>query len=158
MQQELLKLYKWLLCNKLTLNISKTHDIIFHRAKHKIFEINIEINKMVIEQVKYTKFEGEIIDNNLDWYKHISYINSKIAKGVGIICRAKKYFSTTALIQLYKTFIFPYLIYCVEVWGNTLSIHLTPLLKIQNKILMIIAYTYHHVNNDQLYYNTGILP
>ena len=35
---------------------------------------------------------------------------------------------------------------------------MTPLLKIQNKILRIITYTYHHVNNDQLYYNTGILP
>ena len=112
MQQELLKLHTWLLCNKLTLNISKTH---------------------------YIK-------------------NSKIAKGVGIICRAKKYFSITALIQLYNAFIYPYLIYCVEVWGNALSIHLTPLLKIQNKILRIITYTHHHVNNDQLYYNTGILP
>ena len=56
MQQELLKLHKWLLCNKLTLNISKTHYIIFHRAKHFFkYEIDIEINKMVIEQVKYTK-------------------------------------------------------------------------------------------------------
>ena len=158
MQQELLKLHTWLLCNKLTLNISKTHYIIFHRAKHKKYEINIDINKIVIEQVKYTKFLGVIIDDNLDWSNHISYINSKIAKGVGIICRAKKYFSITALIQLYNAFIYPYLIYCVEVWGNALSIHLTPLLKIQNKILRIITYTHHHVNNDQLYYNTGILP
>ena len=35
---------------------------------------------MVIEQVKYTKFLGVIIDDNLDWSNHISYINSKIAK------------------------------------------------------------------------------
>ena len=131
--------------------------MIFHRAKHKKYEINIEINKIVIEHVKYTKFLGVIIDDNLDWSNHISYINSKIAKGVGIICRAKKYFSITALIQLYNACVCPYLIYCVEVWGNALSIHLTPLLKIQNKI-RIITYTYHHVNNDQLYYNTGILP
>ena len=158
MQQELLKLHTWLLCNKLTLNISKTHYIIFHRAKHKKIEINIEINEIVIEQVKYTKFLGVIIADNLDWSDHISYINPKIAKGVGIICRAKKYFSITALIQLYNAFIYPYLIYYVEVWGNALSIHLTPLLKIQNKILRIVTYTYHHVNNDQLYYNTGILP
>ena len=113
---------------------------------------------MVIEQVKYTKFLGVIIDDNLDWSNHISYINSKIAKGVGIICRAKKYFNITALTQLYNAFIYPYLIYCVEVWGNALSIHLTSLLKMQNKILRIITYTYHHVNNDQLYYSTGILP
>ena len=35
MQLELTKLYNWLLANKLTLNISKTHFMVFHRAKHK---------------------------------------------------------------------------------------------------------------------------
>ena len=112
---------------------------------------------MAIEQVKHTKFLGVIFDDNLNWSNHISYINSKIAKGVGIICRAKKYFTTTALINLYNAFIFPYLIYCVEVWGNALSIHLTPLLKLQNKILRIITFTYHRIDKDKLYYNTGIL-
>ena len=76
------------------------------------------------------------------WTNHISYINSKIAKGVGIFCRAKKCFTTTALININNAFIFPCLIDCVEVWGNTLSIYLTSLLKVQNKILSIITFTY----------------
>ena len=66
MQLELSKLYNWLLANKLTLNISKTHFIVFHRAKHKNYNINIEINKVVIEQVKHTTFLGVIFDDNLD--------------------------------------------------------------------------------------------
>ena len=66
--------------------------------------------------------------------------------------------NTKALIQLYNAFILPYLIYCVEVWGNALSIQLKPLLKLQNKIIRIITYTFNHVNKDELYYNTGILP
>ena len=65
---------------------------------------------------------GVIFDDNLDWCIHISYINSKIAKGACIICKAKKYFTTTTLINLYNAFILPYLIDCVEVCGNTLSI------------------------------------
>ena len=128
MQLELTKLYNWLLANKLTPNISKTHFMVFHRAKQKNYKMNIEINKVVIEQVKHTQFLGVIFDDNLNWSNHISYINSKIAKGVGIICRAKKYFTTTALVNLYYAFIFPYLIYCVKVWANALIIHLTPLL------------------------------
>ena len=151
MQFELSKLYNWLLANKLTPNISKTHFMVFHRAKHKKYKLNIEINKVVIQQVKHTKCLGIIFDDNLDWSNHISYINSKIAKGVGIICRAKKYFTTTALINIYNVFIFPYLIYCFEVWGNALSIHLTPLLKSQNKILRIITFTYHLIDKDQLF-------
>ena len=91
----------------------------------------------------------------MDWSNHISYINSKIAKGVGIICRAKKYFNTSALINLYNEFVFPYLIYCVEVWGNALSTHIQPLIKLQNKIVRIITSSSH--TTDQLYENTGIL-
>ena len=100
MQLELSKLYNWLLANKLTLNIHTTNFMVFNRAKHKNYKMNIEINKVVIEQVKHTQILGVIFDDNLDWSNHISYINLKIAKGVGIICRAKKYFTTTALINL----------------------------------------------------------
>ena len=52
---ELSKLYEWLIVNKLTLNVSKTHFIVFHRAKHKNYKIKIKINRVFIEQVKHTK-------------------------------------------------------------------------------------------------------
>ena len=74
---KLSKLYTWLLANKLTLNISKTHFMVFHRAKHKKYKIVIEINSIPIEQVRHTKFLGVIFDDNLDWSNHISYINTK---------------------------------------------------------------------------------
>ena len=35
---------------------------------------------------------------------------------------------------------------------------LKPLLKLQNKILLIITLTYHPIDKDRLYYSTGILP
>ena len=94
------------------------------------------INKVPIEQVEHTKFLGVIFDDRLEWSNHITYINTKIAKGVGIICRAKKYSNTSALlINFYNAFVFPYLIYCVEIWGNALSIHIQSLIKLQNKIV-----------------------
>ena len=153
---EFKKLYDWLLANKLTLNIAKTHFMIFHRARQRKHMINIKINKVQIEQTKHTKFLGVIFDDNLCWSNHISYINRKIAKGIGIICRAKKHFNTSALINLYNAFVFPYLIYCVEVWGNALSTHKQPLVKLQNKIVRIITYSYH--TTEQLYTITRILP
>ena len=67
------------------------------QTKHKKYKIVIEINNIPIEQVRRTKFLCVIFDDNLDWSNHISYINTKIAKGIGIICRAKKlsfYYST----------------------------------------------------------------
>ena len=102
----------------------------FHRAKHKHMDVKLCINKVPIQQVDNTKFLGVIIDENLYWSNYISYINSKIANGIGIICRARKLFSKSPLINIYYAFIFPYLIYCVEVWGNALNNHTQPLIKL----------------------------
>ena len=52
------------------------------------------------------------------------------------------YFNNSVLINLYNTVVFPYLIYCVEVWGNALSTHIQPLIKLQNNIVRIITYSY----------------
>ena len=117
--------------NKLTLNLSKTHFLVLYRAKHKRNNISISLNSVPLEQVNHTNFLGVVIDNKLDWSNHISYIKAEIAKGVGIICKAKKYFPSSALIDVYNIFILPYMIYCVEVWGNALSIHIHPLIKLQ---------------------------
>ena len=69
-----------------------------------------------------------------------TYINTKIAKGIGICLKSKKYFSATALMNLYHAFKFPYLIYCVEVRVcNALGKHVQPLINLQNKILKIIT-------------------
>ena len=113
--------------------------MVYHRAKHKNMDVKLCINMVPIQQVDNTKFLRLIINDNLNWSNHISYINSKIAKGISIICRARKFFSKLALINLYNAFIFPYLIYCLEVWGNALSTHTQPFIKILNKIIRIIT-------------------
>ena len=48
---ELDKLYAWLQSNKLTLNLLKTHYMVFHRAKHKHVDVKLCINKVPIQQV-----------------------------------------------------------------------------------------------------------
>ena len=62
---------------------------------------NMCINDVPTQQVDNTEFLGVINDDDLNWSNHISYINSKIAKGIGIICKARKFFSKLALINLY---------------------------------------------------------
>ena len=43
---ELDKLYAWLQSNKLTLNLLKTHYMVFHRAKHKHMDVKLCMNKV----------------------------------------------------------------------------------------------------------------
>ena len=125
--------------------------MVFHRAKHKHMDVKLCINKVLIQQVDNTKFLGVIIDDNLNWSIHISYINSKIAKRISIISRVRKFFSKSVLINLYYTFIFPYLIYCVNVWGNALSTHTQPIIKLQNKIIRIITNSYFLTSSEKNY-------
>ena len=74
--------------------------MVVHRVKYKNMDVKLCIHKVPIQHVDNTKFIGVIIDDNLNWSYHISYTNSKIAKGIGIICRARKFFSKSALINL----------------------------------------------------------
>ena len=84
-----------------------------------------------VQYVSTTKFIGVIIDNKLKWNDHIIYIKNEISKSIGIISKMRQYFDRTTLKKLYNTFVFPYLIYCCEIWGNTACSYLDPLIKLQ---------------------------
>ena len=64
MNHELRKIASWLSANKLSLNIKKTHFIIFKsRGKKPNQNVSVKINGQPIEQVKNTKFLGLYIDD-----------------------------------------------------------------------------------------------
>ena len=69
----------------------------------------------IIKESSHIKYLSVILDNKLIWSEYIGYVKNKLAKGIGIICKARKYLTKKALLTLYNTFIFPYLIYCVEI-------------------------------------------
>ena len=141
---ELAKLAIWLSANKLTLNSSKSHFMIFHRARPKKTDTNIPIilNNTNLEQVTFTKFLGVIIDDKSTFECHIVYTKNKISKGLGIIIKARKY------MKLYNCFVFPYLTYCVEVWGNMAEKYLDPFIKVQKKIVRVITFPYRPIQTQ----------
>ena len=98
--------------------------MIFHRARIKTDSIKIALGKSRIKQVPFTEFLGVIIDDKLDFDNHISYINNKILNGLGILIKARKYLNRRSLVNLYYTFVYPYLIYCVEIWGHICNIYI----------------------------------
>ena len=53
---------------------------------------------------------------------------------MGIIIKARKYLNKKSLLNLYHAFAFPYLTYCIEIWGNASDVDLDVLLKVQKKI------------------------
>ena len=105
MDDELKDIVIWLRANKLSLNISKTHYMLFSNKKVIQPNVTIEINGQPITCVTKTKFLGVIIDNKLTWKEHISYICGKVAKGIGIISKVRKYLNKNTLLDLYYSFI-----------------------------------------------------
>ena len=155
--EELAEVYAWVNANKLSLNIDKTNFMLFmpkysfHCADH------IVKNQTRIQEVKETKFLGVIIDNKLKWSAHIKYISKKIAKGIGIILKSRKVFSNETLLSLYHTFVYPYLSYCIHVWGKAYNIHLNDLIVLQNKTMRIINGVPPRTNMDWFYIEKNIL-
>ena len=115
---ELDLLCNWLQSNKLSLNTHKTFFILFHRARLKDTNIVITMNGYVLNRVNSLKYLGVIIDHKLNWIEHIAYVRNKISKGIGIMFKARVALDKNSLMNLYYSYIYPYLIYCIEVWGT----------------------------------------
>ena len=113
MNNELSKFVTLLQTNRLSLNISKTHFMIFTTNRIPVSRLLIPlcINSENIEEVTHTKFLGVVIDCELNWSHHIRHIKSKISKGIGIVIKAKNVVNRNTLKTLYYSFIYPYINY-----------------------------------------------
>ena len=155
--KEIANIYAWVKANKLSLNIDKTNFMLF-TPKCVPRSINgIFINGNKIMEVTETKFLGVIIDCKLNWSPQITYISKKVAKGVGIILKARKLFDQETLLTLYYTFVYPYLNYCIHVWGKAYNVHIHDLIILQNKAIRIVHGVSPRTNANKLYFDYNIL-
>ena len=125
MNEELKNTVEWLNINRLSLNINKTNFLVFSLKKKQMSNLKLNIHNQNIQKVNATKFLGVIIDDKLSWFNHVQYVETKISKGIGVIARLRKILQKSSLIPLYYSFIYPYLSYCVEVWGNAADVNIS---------------------------------
>ena len=125
--EELKLIYKWVNVNKLSLNIEKTNFMLFTPKNFSCLKETVVIDNHPIKEVCHIIFLGVIIDNKLKWKDHIHYISKKIAKGIGVIIKARKVFDKTTLLSIYNSLILPYIAYCIHIWGNAYQTHLQKL-------------------------------
>ena len=132
---------EWLKVNKLSLNVKKTHYMIFTRKRSAKIEkpkVNLKIDGQSLSEVVKTKFLGMIIDNKLAWKDHVNFICGKIARGIGIMLKSRHYLYRNTLTTLYYSFVYPYYVYCNHIWGNSTSANLKRLYTLQKKAIRII--------------------
>ena len=90
--KDLDSLSEWFRANRLSLNISKTHYMLFGQNPVKIPEtLSIKIMNEIIEHKQTVNFLGMYIDEKLDWHEHINYIKSKLRSGIYAMNKTKNY-------------------------------------------------------------------
>ena len=141
LNEQLCKVGQWLRVNKLSLNADKSNFVVFHPPQKKVcYSINLLINDNIIRHKNSIKYLGIIIDSNLNWKEHVHELCKKISRGIGILSKLRHFVSKRILIQIYYSLIYPYLTYCVKIWGNTYWSNIKPLYIMQKKAIRIINF------------------
>ena len=137
MNSDLENLRKWLIANKLSLNVVKTEFILIG-SKPMIKSIsnrqpNIIIENKPIQQVYDCKTLGVTVDQHLSWKNNTVTICKKITSGTSTLRQIKEFVEKDTLISVYNSIVRPYITYCCEVrdvFGETQSKRLQ---KLQNR-------------------------
>ena len=119
------RINQWFISNKLSLNVSKAKYSFFHKPSKRdnisLLLPKLNINNSQIERSECLKFLGVLLDENLCWKEHIKYIESKIAKNIGLLYVAKpyKHSGKQSLLSMYHSYIHSYINYGNIEWGST---------------------------------------
>ena len=142
------RFYQYFTLNKLSINPTKTKYMIYRpnyhgyknkKQMHDTTHTKIIMNEIPLEQVNLIKFLGVMINDKLTWDDHKRLIFSKICKTIGILYKCKKFMNQSECVNMYKTFVQPYFLYSIEVWGHTIQSENDILVKLQSKIIRILS-------------------
>ena len=141
---------EWLVTNRLTINAKKTKYMILHRRRDpkflkKVKKFRLNVNYYCIKQVSEFKYLGVLLDNKLNWHKHIETLCSKVSKASGVLYRLKK-LPKNAKKLLYHSLISSKLRYGVASWGSANSTSLNRLMILNQKAVRYV--TNFHSSGD----------
>ena len=156
--EQLNLVHEWLCANKLSLNIDKSNFVIFHPTQKKLtYAVNIAINNKFLKYKDNIKYLGVLIDKNLNWKSHVSFLSKKIKRNIGAISKLRHFVNRDILINLYYALIYPYFTYGILAWGNTYNSTVNPLFTQQKKISCIITFSDYRGHTSPLFANLNIL-
>ena len=81
---------------------------------------------------------GMEIASDLSWKSHILNVAKSASKKIGFLTRAKKYFTPSQRLTIYKSQIRPTLEYCSHIWGGEYKTTLNILNRIQSKAIRLV--------------------
>ena len=158
LNSELSKIANWTVANRLTINTSKTEMLFFsNRPNVTLSNELITLKDEYVSFVNHARFLGVIIDDKMNFKKHINLVVDKLSKHAGILYKIKGQLTNSARITYYNSFILPYLSFNILHWGSTNDIHLLPLIKIQKRIVRTISDADFLAHTTPLFHTLKIL-
>ena len=120
MNSDLEDLRKWLIANKLSLNVAKTEFILIG-SRRMLTQISNEHLKVStgnksIKQAKQCKMLGVEIDQHLTWKSNTETICKKVNSGIFALRSLKPFVDKDTLLSVCNSVVRPYFNYCSEVW------------------------------------------
>ena len=137
----------WLRANKICLNTKKTEQVIF-RSKQKIVT-----KKQLTTNVRYLG----VIDQHLNWDRHIKTILPKLSCAIGMLAKIRYYVPKEILLNVYHAIFNSHLTYGSQVWGQANNEQMKKLGILQNKALRIIDFKPPRESTNKLYIDSKIL-
>jgi len=149
---------EWFRANKLSLNVGKTHLVVFKQCHTQIPEnLNIKIGNEIIERKNVVKFLGIYIDSKLEWHDHIKYIKNKLNSSLYAMRKTKHLLKKNHLLTLYYALIYPYLDYGITLWGSTHTSYVNTLFIKQKKAIRIITGAKYNEHTNPLFKELNLL-
>ena len=183
LDNELSHVFKWMVINRLSLNMSKNNFRVLHPYQKDVTGIipNFFINGLEIERGNSVDFLGITLDENITWKSYIVAIANKLSEYAGIFNKLKNYLPAYILRMLYCNLVNSHLSYGISFWGyechrleknqktmiriitvSKLNAHIEPLfkaldlLKIQDMLdLRTLKFYYRYVHDNlPAYFNS----
>ena len=114
LNNDLNKITEWAHQWKMSFNpdISKqAHELVFSRKRSLVSHTSLTFNNIPVAQTSSQKHLGMHLDKKLNFEEHLSKVETKVNKSVGIICKLQNVLPQSALLTVYKSFIRPLLDY-----------------------------------------------
>ena len=159
--RELNLLDDWLISNKLTLNMLKTHYMLIANTNvlttkdRKKFKLTIR--KYTLHEIDHIKYLGVILDNKLNWSHHIAYLVTKLSQVAGVLYKIRDILPMKSRITIYNSLAGSYLNYGIVSWGSATLSTLNKLKTLQNRLVRYITFSPPRTNVNPKYKSLNIL-
>ena len=142
----------WFKANKMALTRLKQNSLYsINPITNLQIHFKITLNNIDLERVKYTKFLGVLIQENLSWTTHINHVCNKVSTTTALLAKLKHYLPKYVLSIIYNSLCMSHMSYALSVWGAAQNSAMTRLNKLQKKGIRHVCNSTYNAHTSPLF-------